>query len=124
MNTTDHRAEAERILRFGGWDASTHLLAAIHDELRAIRDHVTEPRWIVPDPEPDDDCCDRLREERDVARDERDRARTQIISLAGDLPGKDEVVVRRADVEFALEFGCLRGTMTAARLRDALEARS
>ena len=117
--TTDHRAEAERCLRAQqATYASAHLLAAIHDLLdaRLPKDEA--------EPLPEWEHALRLREERDAARDELARARTQIIALTGELPGKDEVVVRRDDVEFALEFGCLRGTMTAARLRDALEARS
>ena len=135
MNTTDHRAEAERMLADAydyaaqvpsrGADADStaawvvpHALLAIHDLLDARL-----PKEGL-EPLPEWEHALRLREERDAARDELARARTQIVALTGDLPGKDEVVVRRADVEFVLEFGCLRGTVVATLLRDALEARS
>ena len=68
--------------------------------LRAIHGRLTEPRWIVPDA--DDDECDRLREERDAARDELARARTQIIALTSDLD--------KASTESAARLELLRTT--------------
>lgn len=110
MTTTDHRGEAERMLddaydfaARGEADAALadstaawaipHALLAIHDELRAIRDRMTEPRWIVPDVETapnDDTCCDchlLAVIERGKAVEERDRARREAEALAEEVDG-------------------------------------
>lgn len=97
MTPNDHRAEAERKMRehstYGPPSTVVHLLAAIHDELHAIRDRMTEPRWIVPEPapEPDDDtCCDCHLAgvvERVEAVKERDRARHEAEALAEEVDG-------------------------------------
>ena len=147
MTITDHRAEAEREIRMAaGLEdeqdirdsvlvTTAHALLAIHDLLDARL-----PKE-EPEPLPEWEHALRLREERDAARDELARARTQIISLTGDLPGKDEVVVRRIEDDLtpdewrraadaaAWVFGGLDDPRSrTARLMhayaDALEARS